>query len=586
MAIQKPSPKHTSATKSWIAAAACCASLGSGVAIAQPVAPPNPSDAELKAADDAVASGSGDVARLATTVSQKETEISKLENEMGGLREAVNKALVDLETARSEAKLAREEADAAKADLDSSQKAIDEAQKTLDEVSRSAYRRGTTNGAVAGAAGTANTEDALARQTYLRQNAAKQRAAIEELDRLRAESANKESVLREKRAVAEQREQEATAAEQAAQAALTTNTSLLNARAAERQRLVEERNLAKARLEAAKANSGTLNQQRKEYQDFLKAEEERKAAEKAAAEAAAAKAKAEEEARARAKAEEEARARAEAAAAAERAEAARAAQEAEQAAAAAKRAEADRVAREAAQAAAAAQADAELKQQEAANSQQAQQAAVAAAAAAAAALAAAEAADNAQAGPVTAPSESVAQPGTGVFGADDYLDLGPSVGASGTSGVDTAAPAVTSGSRSEKVEAVIARAKSQVGLPYAWGGGTANGPSRGIRDGGVADSFGDYNKIGFDCSGLVLYAFAGVGIDLPHYTGYQYQHGTKVSPSEMQRGDLIFYGPNAEHHVAIYLGDGMMIEAPQSGSTVSINPVRWSGMSPYAVRLI
>ena len=77
-----------------------------------------------------------------------------------------------------------------------------------------------------------------------------------------------------------------------------------------------------------------------------------------------------------------------------------------------------------------------------------------------------------------------------------------------------------------------------------------------------------------------------LGIALPHYTGYQYQRGTKINPSEMQRGDLIFYGPGASQHVAIYLGDGMMIEAPSSGSTVQVSPVRWSGMTEYAVRLI
>ena len=84
----------------------------------------------------------------------------------------------------------------------------------------------------------------------------------------------------------------------------------------------------------------------------------------------------------------------------------------------------------------------------------------------------------------------------------------------------------------------------------------------------------------------MLYAFAGVGIALPHYTGYQYERGTKISPNEIQRGDLIFYGPNAEDHVAIYPGDGQMLEAPQSGSQVQVSPVRWTGMSPYAVRLI
>lgn len=149
------------------------------------------------------------------------------------------------------------------------------------------------------------------------------------------------------------------------------------------------------------------------------------------------------------------------------------------------------------------------------------------------------------------------------------------------------APSAPAGaSRDAKVETVINRAKSQLGMPYAWGGGDNNGPTKGIHDGGVADSYGDYNKIGFDCSGLVKYAYAGVGIDLPHYTGYQYQRGTKIDPKQMQRGDLIFYGPNAEYHVAIYLGNGQMIEAPESGDVVKISPVRWGGMSPYAVRML
>lgn len=137
----------------------------------------------------------------------------------------------------------------------------------------------------------------------------------------------------------------------------------------------------------------------------------------------------------------------------------------------------------------------------------------------------------------------------------------------------------------QAVELVVNRAKSQMGVPYAWGGGDANGPTLGIRDGGVADSHGDYNKIGFDCSGLMIYAFAGIGIDLPHYTGYQYTSGPQVPLAEMQRGDMIFYGPNASTHVSMYLGDGTMIEAPQSGDVVKISPVRTSGAMPNVVRL-
>ena len=137
----------------------------------------------------------------------------------------------------------------------------------------------------------------------------------------------------------------------------------------------------------------------------------------------------------------------------------------------------------------------------------------------------------------------------------------------------------------QAVELVVNRAKSQLGVPYAWGGGDANGPTLGIRDGGVADSHGDYNKVGFDCSGLMIYAFAGIGIDLPHYTGYQYTSGPQVPLANMQRGDMIFYGANASQHVAMYLGDGTMIEAPKSGDVVKISPVRTDGAMPNVVRL-
>ncbi|GAA4662168.1 NlpC/P60 family protein [Gordonia humi] len=138
----------------------------------------------------------------------------------------------------------------------------------------------------------------------------------------------------------------------------------------------------------------------------------------------------------------------------------------------------------------------------------------------------------------------------------------------------------------QAIELVVNRMKSQLGVTYAWGGGDANGPTLGIRDGGVADSYGDYQKVGFDCSGLMIYGFAGVGIDLPHYTGYQYTSGPQVPLSEMRRGDMIFYGPSASQHVALILGDGTMIEAPQSGDVVKISPVRTAGAMPNVVRLL
>lgn len=137
------------------------------------------------------------------------------------------------------------------------------------------------------------------------------------------------------------------------------------------------------------------------------------------------------------------------------------------------------------------------------------------------------------------------------------------------------------------VAAVIARALSQLGVPYAWGGGNANGPTRGIRDGGVADEFGDYGKVGFDCSGLMIFAFAGVGIRLPHYSGYQYDSGRRVPVSQARPGDMLFWSTGGRiHHVALYLGDAMMVEAPYSGSRVRVTAVRHAGLMPYAVRLL
>lgn len=134
-------------------------------------------------------------------------------------------------------------------------------------------------------------------------------------------------------------------------------------------------------------------------------------------------------------------------------------------------------------------------------------------------------------------------------------------------------------------QAVIRRAVSQLGITYAWGGGNTTGPTLGIRDGGVADSYGDYTKVGFDCSGLMMYAFAGVGMALPHYAGYQYTAGKQVPLSAMQPGDMVFYSPGGIHHVALYIGAGQMIEARESGTNVMVSPLRTADLMPYAVRM-
>ena len=127
---------------------------------------------------------------------------------------------------------------------------------------------------------------------------------------------------------------------------------------------------------------------------------------------------------------------------------------------------------------------------------------------------------------------------------------------------------------------------SALGTPYSWGGGNAAGPTLGVRDGGVADAYGDYAKVGYDCSGLMVFAFAAAGVELPKYSGYQYTAGPQVPVDQARRGDMLFWGIGGSSHVARYLGDGKMLEARQSGDVVKGSDARWSGAMPYAVRMI
>ena len=108
----------------------------------------------------------------------------------------------------------------------------------------------------------------------------------------------------------------------------------------------------------------------------------------------------------------------------------------------------------------------------------------------------------------------------------------------------------------QAIEYAIRRGGSQMGVPYSWGGGKPSGPTTGVDSG--ADT------VGFDCSGLTQYSYAGVGVLIPKYSGDQYDTGRKVPVSQAKRGDLLFWGPGGSQHVAMYLGGGKMLEA--SGS--------------------
>lgn len=163
--------------------------------------------------------------------------------------------------------------------------------------------------------------------------------------------------------------------------------------------------------------------------------------------------------------------------------------------------------------------------------------------------------------------------------AQTTMDLGRSfLGSLGLGGTDVATPSGGRVSGAQAIEYVIRRAGSQIGVPYSWGGGSLTGPSYGIGNGS--------GTIGFDCSGLTRYAYAGVGILLPRWSGDQYNAGRKVPPSQARRGDLLFWGPGGSQHEAIYLGGGQMLEAQQTGVPVKVSSIRTAGLTPFVTRII
>ena len=90
-----------------------------------------------------------------------------------------------------------------------------------------------------------------------------------------------------------------------------------------------------------------------------------------------------------------------------------------------------------------------------------------------------------------------------------------------------------------------------LGVPYVWGGASPSG---------------------FDCSGFVQYVYAKLGVGLPHSSGMQWGYGTPVARSQLEPGDLVFFGSDI-HHVGIYVGGGTMIHSPQTGAVVRLNSV-------------
>ena len=132
-------------------------------------------------------------------------------------------------------------------------------------------------------------------------------------------------------------------------------------------------------------------------------------------------------------------------------------------------------------------------------------------------------------------------------------------GATGAAGGATAATdltgAATTGSTGASTggQAVVDEAEKYLGVPYVWGG---TNPATGL-----------------DCSGLVQHVYEKFGVDLPRVSYQQATAGTPVaSLAQAQPGDILAFG-SPVHHVAIYMGDNKMIEAPRPGKNVQVSPV-------------
>ena len=137
------------------------------------------------------------------------------------------------------------------------------------------------------------------------------------------------------------------------------------------------------------------------------------------------------------------------------------------------------------------------------------------------------------------------------------------------SGAAGAGPVTAAGVSATAVDAMLRAAMSRKGLPYVWGGA---GPKF------------------FDCSGLVQWSFAQAGIEMPRVAADQALSGPAVPVSQLEPGDLLFYhtdptAPRYISHVAIYLGNGWMIQAPQPGMDVEVVPAAFGTEFAGAIRV-
>jgi cell wall-associated NlpC family hydrolase len=137
----------------------------------------------------------------------------------------------------------------------------------------------------------------------------------------------------------------------------------------------------------------------------------------------------------------------------------------------------------------------------------------------------------------------------------------PPVAPATTTTVPTPPPTGPAGPGHPQAAAIALR---YLGIPYLWGGASP--------------------ATGFDCSGLVMYVYAQLGISLPHYAAAQYGLGAPVDRSQLQPGDLVFF--DALDHVGIYIGGGQFVHAPQTGDVVKITALSDFGPAYVGARRI
>jgi peptidoglycan DL-endopeptidase RipA len=449
----------------WLAVVGVLAAVATLVAlVVVPAAsaaapPPNPTDQQLRQAQQAKDSLAAEVGALSGQIAELQARLAKLLSDAERAEQRYALALQKLHEAQ-------EAAVAAQARVKAATAAVGKAQQSFQQFVRSAYIDGPMDGMTSGLLTAGDPNELLQRNQYLQYSASHQLDAIGKLNRASIEKSNADAAARA--AVVNQRAatDAADAAKQAAEAALE---------AAREQKVELDNELAanQAKLDDAKSQLATLNNQRAAYVAW-KQEQERIAAERAAAAA---------------------RARAAAAAAAAAAQARAAAQQA-----------------------------------------------------------------AANGGPAPAVSSTANWGGDG----NGPAWTGGGVRTSGSGW--TAAIGQTAANR----------ALAFLGIPYTFAGGNFDGPTYGVAV--DFDSRNDAGVFGFDCSGLTLYAW-GPWVRMDHYAPSQYTQAGSFHPSvgQLMPGDLVFWSGDGTvggiGHVAIYIGNGNVIQAPFSGAYVEITPL-------------